>query len=442
MGWVEQELAGADLGDKRRTDRLIKLTGDLAAQPSASIPVACQGWQETKAAYRLLDNPAVEWKEILGAHTENTKERILGHQVVLCLSDTTELDFTSQPGIAGLGRLSYEAQHGMYMHPMLMVTPQGSALGVVDAWMWARKPKGEAKFKESIRWIEGYHRVADLAEEVEGTRLVYVTDREGDIRDVMDAAQQRNFVADFLLRAQHARNTAAGNKLWECVERSEPLGKVEFTMPAAPGREARLVCQTLYAQRITLPKRKDKPELEVTAILAREENPPKGAQAVTWKLLTNRTATTLEEVVELIEWYRRRWLIEIFFRILKSGCKVESLQLGEMERLERALAIYLIIAWRILHLVTWGRECPDLACDAVFDTEEWHAAWIVSKHTKPPETPPKLNEMVLIVAGFGGFLGRKHDGQPGANVLWKGLQRVREFFIGIEAGRAAYAGAG
>ena len=135
MGWVEQELAGADLGDKRRTERLIKLTEDLAAQPSASIPMACQGWKETKAAYRLLDNPEVEWQEILGAHTENTKERILGHQVVLCLNDTTELDFTSQPGIAGLGRLSYEAQHGMYMHPMLMVTPQGSALGVVDAWM-------------------------------------------------------------------------------------------------------------------------------------------------------------------------------------------------------------------------------------------------------------------------------------------------------------------
>ena len=128
-------------------------------------------------------------------------------------------------------------------------------------------------------------------------------------------------------------------------------------------------------------------------------------------------------------------------QVLKSGCKVESLQLGEMDRLERALAIYLIIAWRILHLVTWGRECPDLACDVVFDAEEWHAAWIVSKHTKPPETPPKLNEMVRMIAGFGGFLGRKRDGHPGPTVLWKGLQRVREFVIGIEAGRAAYAGA-
>jgi hypothetical protein len=104
-----------------------------------------------------------------------------------------------------------------------------------------------------------------------------------------------------------------------------------------------------------------------TAILAREEQPPTGQQAVAWRLLTNREADTLGAVVALIDWYRRRWLAEIFFRILKSGCRVEALQLGTLERLERALVIYLIIAWRILHLVTWGRHCPNLPCEVVFD---------------------------------------------------------------------------
>jgi len=149
------------------------------------------------------------------------------------------------------------------------------------------------------------------------------------------------------------------------------------------------------------------------------------------RLLTNRPATPLEAAVELIAWYRCRWLVEIFFRILKSGCRVEALQLGTLERLERALVIYLIIAWRILHLVTWGRDYPDLRCEVVFDPEEWQAAWIVAKRCPPPETPPKLGEMVHLIAGFGGFLGRKRDGHPGPKTLWIGLQRVREFAIGI-----------
>jgi len=157
----------------------------------------------------------------------------------------------------------------------------------------------------------------------------------------------------------------------------------------------------------------------VTAILAREEQPPAGEKPIEWRLLTNRSAETLETVVELIDWYRRRWLIEIFFRILKSGCRVEALQLCSLERLERALVIYLIIAWRILHWVTWGRECPDLPCEVIFDPEEWQAAWIVARRTPPPDTPPPLGSMVRIIAGFGGFLGRKSDGHPGPKKLYK-----------------------
>jgi hypothetical protein len=145
---------GVELGDVRRRTRLIRLVEALSAHPSGSIPVASGGWAETKAAYRLLENPALEWREILEVHTQRTVERMAGQAVALCIQDTTELDFTSQPGIAGLGRLSYDAQHGLYVHPTLVVTPQGLALGVVDAWMWARKPKGEAAVKESVRWVE------------------------------------------------------------------------------------------------------------------------------------------------------------------------------------------------------------------------------------------------------------------------------------------------
>lgn len=430
---------GIELGDVRRTRRLIKLVEDLSAQPTGSIPLASGGWAETKAAYRLLDTEALDWREMLEVHTERTRERLQGQAVVLCLQDTTELDFTSQPGIAGLGRLSDEAQHGMYLHPTLVVTPEGVALGVIDAWMWARKPKDQPDVKESTRWVEGYTIVADLAERTPETRFVYVADREGDVRALMDVAAQRAHAADWLVRAQHNRKTANGDKLWSQVEKTDALGEVEFTLPAAPGRVARRVRQTLYRETVVLPAlRKTAPEVTVTAILAREEQPPAGEKPIEWRLLTHRTAETLEAVVELIDWYRCRWLVEIFFRILKSGCRVEALQLGTLERLERALVIYLIIAWRILHLVTWGRECPDLSCDVVFDPEEWQAAWIVAHRTPPPDTPPPLGVMVRMVAGFGGFLGRKGDGPPGPKALWEGLLQLHAFAIGIAAAKQAF----
>jgi len=442
MSWARQEFENLESGDARRTQRLIQLVDDLSAQPTGSIPLACGGWAETKAAYRLLDNPAVEWREILEVHTHRTVERMQGQPVVLCIQDTTELDFTRQPGIAGLGRLSYDAQHGLYVHPTLAVTPAGVALGVLDAWMWARGPKDVPQVKESTRWVEGYEIVADLAETVPDTRLVYVADREGDRRALMDAATRRGHPADWLVRAKHDRNTTDGDKLWARLARSAPLGQVEFTLPAAPDRPARGVRQTLYRARLTLPARKGAPVVAVTAILAREEHPPAGEKAIEWRLLTNRVAETLEAVVELVDWYRRRWLVEIFFRIWKSGCRVEVLQLGTLERLERALVIYLIIAWRILHVVTWGRDCPNLPCDVVFDPQEWQAAWIVAHRTQPPETPPPLGQMVRLIASFGGFLGRKHDGHPGPKAIWEGMQKVRAFAIALEAGRAVYAGDG
>jgi len=336
------------------------------------------------------------------------------------------------------GRLSDEAQHGLYVHPTLVVTPQGLALGVVDAWLWAHAPTGEAAVKESVRWVEGYEIVADLAEQTPETRLVYRADREGDLRALMDAAARRGYPADWLVRATHNRNTDAGEKLWARVEQTSALGAVEFTLPAAPGRPARQVGQTLYRETVTLPVRTGVPTVTVTALLAREENPPAGEKPVEWRLLTNRSTETPEAVVELIEWYRRQWLVEIFFRVLKSGCRVESLQLATLERLERALVIYLVIAWRILHLVPRGRECPDLSCEVVFDPEEWQAAWIVAHREKPPNSPPPLGYMTRLIAGFGGFLGRKGDGHPGPKALWEGIQNVYAFAFGIAAAKQAF----
>jgi len=419
------------------TKRLVRLVDDLSSHPTKSIPVACAGPAEVKAAYRLLDNGALDWRAVLEAHGGPTAARMAREARVLCVQDTTELDFTSQPGIAGLGRLSYERQHGMYVHPTLAVSEDGVALGVLDAWMWARKPKGEADVTESRRWTEGYERVAELADGLPGTRLVYVADREGDLRELLDRAAELGHPADYLVRAKHDRVLEDGGKLRAEVERQAPLGEVEFALPPAPGRKGRTVVQSLRVARVAL-ARKAGGTCEVTAILAREESPPAGEKPVEWLLLTNEAVGTLDGACLRIAWYRKRWLVEVFFRILKSGCRVEALQLATVERLERALAVYLVVAWRILHLVTLGRDCPGLPCDAAFSAEEWRAAWLVAKREPPPAMPPPLGEMIRLVAGFGGFLGRKGDGHPGPKALWEGMLKLMAYVEAFQVAREVY----
>ncbi|MER2557721.1 MAG: hypothetical protein ABTQ93_09610 [Candidatus Competibacter denitrificans] len=179
--------------------------------------------------------------------------------------------------------------------------PAGVALEVFDAWMWARKPKDQPDVKESTRWVEGYEIVADLAEQTPETRLVYIADRAGDLRALIDAAARRGTPADWLIRSKHNRKTTTGEKLWDRLARSDPLGEVEFTLSAAPDLPARPVRQTLHREAVTLPAYHGRPAMTVTAILASEERPPVGEKAIEGRLLTNRTAETLEPAVELID---------------------------------------------------------------------------------------------------------------------------------------------
>lgn len=437
MSWAEEELSGIDLGDKRLNKRSVTLLDNFAANPSASIPVACGGWAETLAAYRFFGQEDSDWRDLLQPHIGCTLKRVEGHPVVLCLQDTTELDFNGQ-SIDGLGPLSYEKQRGLYVHPTLAVTPERLPLGVVDAWMWAREAKNadgtRPGMAESLRWPEGYERVAEYAEAVPSTRWVYVADREADILGLMQRAHALGNPADWLIRAKHNRKLGKDEaKLWEQAAQAPCLGEVHFYLPPHAGRKGRHVVQELRCLRVCLPDGK-RGKFEVTALLARETDPPAGEKALEWRLLSNRVAPTLAEAAELIDWYRCRWEIEMFFNILKNGCKVEALQLSTLPRIELALALYLIVAWRIGYLMRLGRTCPAMDCEAVFDRDEWQAAWLVARKSLP-DTPPTLNEVVRVVAGFGGFLGRKGDGEPGAKSLWIGLQRVMDFALGMRAMR-------
>jgi len=427
-----EEFRGIDLGDKRLDRRAVLLAERLAEKPLASIPGACNGWAETQAAYRFFSQEELDWRELLAPHTACTLERMRPHRVVLCLQDTTELDFDGQT-IRGLGPLSYEAQRGMYVHPTYAVTPEREPLGVLDAWMWAREAKDadgkRGGLLESRRWLEGYERVAEWAAGLPTTRLVYVADREADILELMRRARDLGTPADWLVRSQHNRALPEGAKLWGAVTADEPLGEIRFTLPSREGRKAREVRQQVWVRRVELGQGANG-RVTATCLVAKEVSAPPGVEPIEWRLLTNREATTLEHAVELIDWYRARWEIELLFHVFKNGCRVEALQLSTIDRIERALTLFLVVAWRIARLMRVGRTCPDLEATLLFERDEWEAAYILNKK-KPPRQAPRLNEVIRLIAQLGGFLARKNDGEPGVKTIWQGLQRVMDFVLGL-----------
>lgn len=449
--WSEEELSAVDLGDGRLNRRACVLLSQLAQRPEQSIPEACQGWAETQAAYRFFSNEKVTPEGVLLAHVEAVLERSRQHPLVLCVQDTTELDFTSRPQTEGLGPLTYESALGLYLHPTVAFTPERLCLGVVDLWTWVRDAKTHGtkdrasrasrpiEEKESFRWLEGYRRICGLQKEVgETTRLVYVADRESDLFELF-AEGERQGVA-WLIRSNQPRKLADGARLWQAAEEAPELGQIEFDLAATAQRSSRRVVQTLRSVRVRLapPYRCDQvlEAVEVTALLAREETPPEGVEPIQWLLLTNLPVETLEAGREKMQGYLCRWQIEVYFRVLKSGCKVEQLQLQTRDRLESALALYLIVAWRVLYLMMLGRNGPDLPCTAVFATDEWEAVYLVTQRKRPPRQPPSLGELLLWVARLGGFLARKGDGPPGPKAIWTGLQRTRDFVIALEAREA------
>jgi hypothetical protein len=288
MSALAAELGAIDLGDRRLNRRAQRLAQQLGEKPTLSIPAACGGWGETRAAYRLFDHPEVTAERVLAPHRACTEERLRAYPRVLCIQDTTELDYTTKKGIAGLGPLNYETRWGMYLHPTLALTPERVPLGLLDLHSWVREPGslGEEKDpnrpleeKESLRWVDGFARVNALAEQLTDTRLTYIADREGDLYDLFVEAPCPERGADWLVRVQHTdRLLADGRKLRAVIDAAPVLTEITFERPATNGRRARTVHQQIKAVRVTLkpPARPDRTlaEVTVTALLATEPDPP------------------------------------------------------------------------------------------------------------------------------------------------------------------------
>ena len=223
-------------------------------------------------------------------------------------------------------------------------------------------------------------------------------------------------------------------KLRRAVTATPVLGKIGLEVSKKMGRKARTAAMTVQSVTVHLqpPERRTDPpqqldSIAINAVLIREIEPPPGEEAIEWLLLTNLPVDTFAQAVTVAEYYACRWQVEIFFKVLKSGCRVEKLQLETEDRLKPCLMLYMIVAWRILFVTMLGRECPELPCDVVFAEEEWKSVWAIVKRRPTPCSRLRWREFLKIVAGLGGHLGRKGDGPPGPQTMWIGLQRTIDF---------------
>lgn len=463
MDWVDSEFSTLSLGDERLNNRAKKLLRDMSGDPNSSLPKQCQSWSETKAAYRFFSHDMVSENKILKPHREQTIKRIQAEARVLLVQDTTELNYTGQVKKQGVGPGHRKNEQVFFYHPLLAVTPDRRALGVVDIHSWYREAllshtytkqernnmllhKHDISEKESYRWLSGYHKATKLAQTCSGTHLVMVADREADIADIYDTAEQLDGIkADWLVRAKEKNRvlvnedgTRGALKLKEELATAAPIGQIKFTLPRREGKPSRQVEQTLRVKRLLVHPptgRRGKLRLKpfwVTAILTQEETPPDGEPGIEWLLLTSVQLTDSLHPKDIVQWYLCRWQIEVFFYILKSGCCVEKLQLTCPTRFLPCLAMYSIIAWRILMMTHCARVSHDETCEILFTTKEWQCVYINLYKKKPPTKPPSIASMVKDIAKLGGFLARKSDGEPGPKTIWLGLKKLHDFTIAIE----------
>lgn len=443
--WAAAELQYADLGDVRRNKRLIRLVSDLAAQPNASVTQASGDWAATQAAYDFWSSPHVKPEAIRLAHQKSTIERIKQQTVVIAIQDTTEVNFTHHTSKKGMGYLDNASSRGLKVHSVFCSSANGVPLGILHQQVWARDPAELGKKhqrhnkpiqdKESQRWLTALDATQSLL--AEETVVVTVADREADIYELFVLPRRPN--SEFLIRANHNRCVKAKTedqpleRLQQAIGQIPAWGQLTLELRRHPEREPRVATLTLRATTLELQppathrERQQLPPVSVQVIWAQEENPPPGVEPVSWLLLTTLAVTCFEDVVQCLRWYSYRWLIERYHYVLKSGCRLEQLQLETADRIHRALATYTIVAWRLLWITYLARYHPDTPADTVLQTHQWQALYCTIHQTpNPPDLPPNLRTCVRWIAQLGGFLARKQDGEPGVKTIWQGLRRLHD----------------
>lgn len=450
--WARKNFQDAELGDARRTRRLIAVAAMIASRPEASLPKQMVDWSDIKAAYRLFDCEAVTFQAVAQPHYQ--KRLNCGSQRCLIVSDTTEINFTKHRDIPGLGFLGKGQGYGFLLHSALMLSEEGEVLGLAGQELICRRrqvkkskrtrTQAMRQSRESQLWT----RVIDaVGPPPAGAQWIHVGDRGADNFDVYYHCQQQR--CGWVIRARDLNR-----KLLDAQGKSQPLRDLRghlhivgtYSLPvrfrakrardaARPAHQAKLQvsigsCQ-MPAPRLLSPElKREKPEPIFMQIVSIEElDPPDVKAAVNWVLYTSLPVTNWQQAQDVIHGYQHRWLIEEWHKCLKTGCRVTSRQLQTRERLEPLIALLSIQAVRLLSLKHLSRQQPD--APAGEHVPEVYTE-VLSRHLRRPPAHWTIGIFVREVAGLGGFLKRKHDGHPGWQTIWDGWQQLIRLVEGYQ----------
>lgn len=453
--WAAGEFATLDCGDVRRLRRFVRVASDFIQHPGASIPEVSKDWAGTKACYRLFDRDEINADSILAAHRDAMLGRLRddgGNDTLLVVQDTTSLNFSGREDIEGfgpIGNVSEKKAPGLFVHGQLVVAGDGRIHGLAGAEIYARvtRRKGQAagtrnrqpiEEKESMRWIRGWREAQRLWTRLGGRRQVLsVADREADIYELLaECLSERAANGDsagLLVRSQHDRELEEDGRLWRDAD-LPVKARLDVELPRGKqGLKARKAVLIVRAGcvRLAVPAHKQKyfglkKSLELWALEVREESPAEGVEGICWRLITTEPVGGREDAIRLAGWYALRWRIELLHRVLKSGCKVEDRQVRDVEKLKAFIALDLVVATRLLALTWQGRVSPASDSGEWLSRPEWEALCVhAAKGGDPPSTAPELGKAVMMIARLGGFLARKGDGDPGPEVLWRGMVKLR-----------------
>ena len=456
--WFDDELAGCSLADERLNKRLRKLLAQIGSSMGQSIPLVCQDWANAKAAYRFFSNERVSEADILAGHFQSTHDRTAATAgLLLVLHDTTEFTYRREkPEAIGItksinsgrdkaGRLRAHTVCGILMHSSLVVTTEGLPLGLAAVKFWTRKKfKGTNALKkkinptripieekESIRWLENLKQSTELAGDP--GRCVHIGDRESDIFELFCTAQEVG--THFLVRTCVDRLAGDGDHtISEEMAEVEVKGLHRVEVRDNNGDLDEAILEIRYRRIRVLPpigKQKRYPALTLTVLHAEERGTPKNREKIDWKLITDLPIRSRKDAIEKLDWYALRWKIEVFHKILKSGCKAEEAKLRTAQRLANLISIYCIVSWRVFWMTMLNRSNPHAPpALALTETEIGLLDHLVQDMPQKPPRRRTLSHYLTKIARLGGYLARASDPPPGKTVMWRGLSRLTDIGVG------------
>ncbi len=450
--WAAATFAASALPDRRLHERLVRYGGAQAQEPAATTSAVCKGDSAAReGAYRFLENGRVRPEGIEAGPVAKAKADCAGRNVVLMIQDTTSASVKYRPLADEIK--SPGSPTGFMVHTTLAVDgDSGYPIGILDQQRWIRPPKAlkekvrdeSASLKESARWQSAAERAKEVLAGGDAPftgRIVSVADREADIYSLLRWHIDEH--VGFVIRSKHNRAQAdtAGLRIWDSMDGFLLLGTREFTIPQRGGQGV----STSQKEREPRPKRTAQTELwvcgqisivdpkdegkaiSVNAILVREVNPPAGAEALQWRLLTDQPVETIQDVLRVVGYYEQRWTIEDFHKIWKTGCRVESRPLQDPETVERMLVITAAIGVRLIQLHRLVNAADDdQSCDEVLEEDEWSCLWATTEPKAPlPSSPPSAPWAFRAIAKLGGWYDTKKTNRVGWQTVWRGWFKLR-----------------